>query len=201
MFDLSVFQESVSKRQRDAVNAAVERAISKGTITYTDILMAAEPVQTYALEYLDGVTSESGTSSSKSNPLSFGPVRLVCLNANDSIRVARWGTRRIWGTSEPGPSEKLTTDMGNDAAVDDQYPERLARNVLRARGWPVRNKRSRGSNDGTVVEWKWLEREAKAEGAVAEVVDLYRSILARTAPEPAPTKQTKSAGAPASAHP
>jgi hypothetical protein len=50
-----------------------------------------------------------------------------------------------------------------------------------------------------VVEFSWLARAAKAPDAQSEVLDLYRSIMERSAPTP--TKQTKSAGATASAHP
>jgi len=202
MFELSVFQESVAKRQREAVKEAVNKAIRNGTFTYTDVLMAAEPVQTYAFEHLDGYTSENGSSNQVSNALLGEPIRLVCLRDGDSIKINRWGTRRIWGTNEQGPNEKLTVSLGPDALVDDKHPERLARNVLRKSGWPIRNKRSRTANDGSVVEWAWLEREANVKDAPPEVTELYLAILARTAPATAHApKQTKSAGAPASAHP
>jgi len=201
MFERAVFQEPVAKRQRAAVVEAVNKAIRNGTCTYTDILMADEPVRTYALEHLDGCTSESGSSSQVSNALLGEPIRLVCLNAKHTIKVSRWGTRRIWGTNEQGPAEKIPMDLGNDALVDDRHPERIARGVLRRNGWPIRNKLSRTANDGSVVEWRWLEREAKEKDAPPEVVEHYRAILERTAPEAPAKQQTKSAGASASAHP
>lgn len=200
MFDLSVFQEPVAKRQRDAVRAAVDKAIRAGTFTYTDVLMAAEPVQTYALEYLDGCTSENGQSSTVSNSMLGDPVRLVCIKASDSIKVARWGNRRIWGTNDQGPNEKIVTDLGNDALVDDRHPERIARNVLRKSGWPIRNKRSRAQNDGSIVEFAWLKREAETKDPPPEVTELYEAIKARTQATAQP-KQSKSASAPAAAHP
>lgn len=201
MFDLAVFQESVASRQRAAVNASVDKAIRTGTFTYTELLMADEPVRTMALEYLDGVTSEGGTSATKGEPIEIEPIRLVCINPNDSIKVSRWTQRRIVGTHIPGPSEKITELLGPDARVDDKLSTRVARGILRRHGWPIRNKNSRGANDGTIVEWKWLEREAKLSDADAKVKEIHADILAREAPAQASIKQTKSAGAQTSAHP
>jgi len=196
MFDFSVVHEPVASRQRAAVRQTIDRAIANRSITITDVLMAPEPISTMALEYLDGCSSESGLPQTTGTPKEIGPVRLVCVSPNDEIKIAYWGSRNIYGTTEEAAPMKLTKSLGNVADVADTYPQREARNVLRSRGFPIRNLRSRGANEGSVIEWKWLERRAKEDDAPDEIRAIYDQLLARmTTPNAAPpATKSKSAG-------
>ena len=200
MFDFSIIHEPVASKQRAAIEGVLKRAIQTGSFTYTEVFMSPEPLRTMALEYLDGVSSVNGIPQAVGNPVNVGPVRLVCLEANDTIKISRWGSRNIFGTTIEAPQQKISQNLGNDAMVDDMHPERIARNVLRRSGFPIRGVFSRGANQGSVIEWKWLERRAKEEDAPPEITEIYQSILARTA-QNAPAPKIKSADAKAPAHP
>jgi len=199
MFDFSVVHEPVASRQRVAVKQVVDRALATKSITITDVLMAPEPLRTMALEYLDGCTSESGMPQVSGTPKDIGPVRLVCLSPTDAIKINYWGTKNIYGTTVDAPPMKLTRSLGDIADVPDVYPQREARNILRSRGFPIRNVLSRGANEGYVVEWKWIERRAKEDDAPSEIREIYDQLLARmTAPSaPTPTKSKSAGSAPA----
>lgn len=188
MFEFAILQEPVSSKRRDAIRQVIDRRVQAGTFTYTELLMTPEPTRTEALEYLDGVHSQNGFPAvAGTPPVDLGPVRLICLDKEDTIRVSRWGRKNIFGTLVEAPPQKFTADLGNDAMVPDGHPERQARNVLRMRGFPIRDVSSRGANSGRVVEWKWLERQAKQPDAPSEIVDIYKAILERiTAPAEAP---------------
>lgn len=204
MFEFAVLQEPVSSKQRDAIRQVIDRRIQAKTFTYTELLMCPEPARTMGLEYLDGVQSANGFPAVSGQPVNIGPVRLICLDKNDTIKVSRWGRKNIYGTLVEAPPQKFTVDLGNDALVDDSYPDRQARNVLRKGGFPSRDVASRGANSGRIVELKWLEQRAKEPDAPEEILSLHRQILERiTAPAEAPplsAPKSKSAG-PASANP
>lgn len=202
MFDVQTLSEPVATKQKIAVRIAVKKALANGTFTYTDVLMASEPVRTMALEAIDGIESPNGTPQAIGNPEDVGPVRIVCINAKHEIKVSQWGNRNIFGTEVEAPREKISRTLGSDAIVIDAYPERLARNVLRRLGWPIRNLQSRGTNEGSVVEFKWLEREAKKPGSPAEIVAIYEDIMTRQPASEAPAQpiKNKTAGH-APAHP
>lgn len=199
MFEFAILQEPVSSKQREAIRQVLDRTIQAGRFCYTDLLMCPEPARTMGLEYLDGVQSANGFPAVAGQPVTIGPIRLICIEKTDTIRVSKWGRKNIYGTLVEAPPQKFLTDLGNDAMVDDAYPERIARNVLRKSGFPIRDVSSRGANSGRVVEWKWLERRANEPDAPSEITELYRSILGRiTAPSEAPQpKTTKTAGQPA----
>jgi len=177
------------------------RALKDLSFTYTEVLMAPEPIRTMALEILDGISSQNGIPQSVGNALDVGPVRLIAIDKNGVIKISRWGNRNIYGTTVEAAPQKFSESFGNDAVVTDAYPERLARNVLRREGWPSRNLSSRGTNQGSIVEWKWIEKRARQPDAPSEVLDIYNDLLERmTASQPAPTNKSKSTG-PAPAHP
>ena len=203
MFPESVLQEPVASKQREGAKTAVNTAIRNQTFTLTDVLMAPEPLRTFAFEHLDGLVSPNGISqSSGGDPIDSGSVRLVCVNKQDTIKVSVWGTSNIFGTNIEGPKVKINKNLGNDALVEDKFPTRLARNILRRQGWPARNLTSRGANEGTVVEWRWLERQAQSADAPPELVAIYEEIKARS-PSPVEDKPTKNAKGqvPLTAHP
>jgi len=201
MFDFSVIHEPVASTQREAVRQTVLRATKDGSFTYTEVLMAPEPIRTMALEILDGISSQNGIPQSVGNALDVGPVRLICVDPKGVIKIARWGNRNIYGTTIEAAPQKFVESYGNDAVVSDAYPERLARNVLRRDGWPSRNLSSRGANQGSIVELKWIEKRAKEPDAPPEVLEIYNQLLDRiTAAQPPSANKSKSAG-PAPAHP
>lgn len=207
MFDFSVIHESVAKKQREGVNQTVSQAIRSKTLTSTAILMSPEPLSTMALEYLDALNSESGKPEISGEPKDLEPVLLVCVNPQDSIKIFRWGSKNIYGTNVPAPSTKMIEDKGPIAYVDNSFPTRYARNILRSRGFPIREVRSRGANSGAIVEWKWLMQEANKEDAPDELKLIRDELQPRVAEfeakrngSAAAPNKTKSAG-PQPAHP
>lgn len=206
MFDFSVIHESVAKKQREGVNSTLATAMRSQTLTSTAVLMAPEPLRTMALEYLDGYNSESGKPETSGDPKALDPVLLICRNPTDTIKVFSWATRSIYGTNVQAPPQKVTKDLGPIAMVDNSFPTRYARNVLRSRGWPVRDVLSRGANSGAVIEWRWLELEAKKDDAPPELKEIYEELLPRVEafrkPETQlPIKAKSAGGNQQSAHP
>lgn len=200
MFPESLISEPVASKQREGAKTAINNAIRAQTFTLTDVLMAPEPLRTFCFEHLDGITPQNGVPASTGEPIELGSVRLVCVNKGDTIKVSTWGTQNIFGTNIEGPRVKINKNLGNDAQVDDRYPARLARNVLRRQGWPARNLTSRGANEGTVVEWRWLARQAELPEAPPELVAIHQEILARN-PQPAEEKKSTKGASQTALHP
>jgi hypothetical protein len=218
MFDPSIIQNPAAAKQREAVANAVRSEISSGTFTYTELLSAMEPMRTMALECLDGIVMNGTVPGAGGEVENWGGerIRLVHIDPGGTIKHPVMQDVRVPGTNQV-KRQKVMKDFGNIVDMTDVGPtERLARNVLYQRGWPVKQNKSGGSREGDVIEWRWLEKEAAlGDKAAPGVVDMYLALLPRVeafdealakAAEAAAqakadkkTKTTKNAGAPAPA--
>lgn len=197
MFDPSLLNEPSQSKLRDAVRKAVRAAIDGGTFTYTDLQLAQEPLRTIALEYLDGVTVKNGIPTAAGSTIENWEggqkFRLVHIRPGGRITYQVAKDVPIFGTDKTRRT-KGPRDFGPAADVPDTYPDRVARNILFHKGWPMRQAASNGGTDGEVVEWKWLEREANKDEPAPGVRELYEELLARqasTAEAATPSKKTQ----------
>ena len=181
MFDPAIRNQSARKR-RDAVAAFVDSAIKNGTFTYTDFLLAPEPMRSDVLEFLDGVNVENTIPRADGNKPAQTwdgqPLLLVHVEPEGRIRHFVREHVRIPGTNE-FRVEKRMRDFGNVARVHDMPPERIARMILDQQGWPIVQEVTKGARMGSVVEWRWLEREANSQSPSANTVEHYQEILTR----------------------
>lgn len=192
----------------DAVEGILSAAQDNGTFTYTELLLSDEALYTTAFEIMDGVQVDAQNTphGGAREPWQSGPLRLVSLDTQEkvdadndtmtaagahvsakrslqTIKYSKWYQPRIPGTNAKGPAVKKAVDMGMDAMVDDSLDGgRTARGLLLKYGWPNRNVKSRSGSVGHLVEWRWLEKVAKAAGNAPEdqeIRDLWDSLRAR----------------------
>lgn len=190
------------KARRQAVASVVDDTIRAGKFTYTDFLIAQEPMRSDVLEFLDGVHVEGTIPRSTGDGAQTWdgePILLVHVDPRGSIVSSVRSREKVPGTNE-FRMVKRYRNFGNVARVDDTYPERTARMILDRDGWPVVQTRTNGARDGSVVEWRWLEREANSPTPSAGTVELYQEILTRPGFAEAagiakPKAKTKTAGA------
>ncbi len=207
MLDLSKYvnlQGSQTQR-REAVRSAVFSAVQKDEFTYTDILGAPEPVRSDAMEALDGTHVENNRpqNSVKTAVTWDGkPIRLVHVDPKGIITAYDTQPFEVPGTDRV-EMRQVVRSLGNFADVQDQLPDRLARMILRDKCWPVQQ--LTGNSNGTVVEWRWLEKKALSANPGFGVRELYEEILkrpgflpesatAQATNEASKTKQSKAAG-------
>lgn len=175
----SLTTEPSAAKRRLAVKDAVLRAIADGSFTYTEALLVDEPLRSDIFEVLDGVVVEATRSmSGHGEPLMLGTVKLCHVAPDGVIAHPVFKTARVPGTDREIHSKGMKS-FGNVADVPDMVPHRIARMILFREGWPIRQMRERSSVVGTVVEWRWLEKEIKGGNALPEVVDLYNEIVTR----------------------
>ena len=201
MLDPALANKSQQAR-RDAVASAVDDAIRAGTFNYTEFLLSAEPMRSDVCEFLDGVTVEGtiprGTGDGAQH-WNGEPVLLVHVDPQGSIVSSVRERVKVPGTNG-FRMVKSRRNFGNVARVPDAYPERTARMILAREGWPNVQMETNGARDGSVVEWRWLEREASSPTPSAGTVELYQEILTRPGFAEAaglakPKAKTKTAGA------
>lgn len=168
---------NVSRRQ-DFVRNAVTASVNDGSFTYTDCMSRPEPVRSDAIQALDGVKIVGGKGESVSDVLATDPVLLVHVDPKKSISLSMWDDVRKPGTDQTS-KQKVNKDFGNAAFVPDTYPSRLARLCLHLHGYPIRQAKEGSSAVGTVVEWRWLDREVKAGRAQPEDEALHEEMLTR----------------------
>lgn len=201
MFDLGLLANPSANAQRDAVGLVVQQRIDDGTFNYTELLCAQEPMRTFALEYLDAVKVQGTVAQymqGAHQDWNGQRVRLVCVNehlldarngapvldasgnpVSDQIRYPVQKRFRVPGTSQV-KTEKIMENFGSIADVLDSPGERLARMILVQHGWPIRQHVTKGGQEGRIVEWRWLEREARlGENAAMGVVELYQRLKPR----------------------
>lgn len=183
MFDPSIIVNSSSSDQRRAVASAVRAAVASDEFTYTELLSAREPMRTMGLECLDGIIVDGGNRPGPGGEVENWEgrrIRLVHIEPEGRIKYPVMQDVRVAGTHQV-KREKVMKDFGNIADMTDIGPtERLARNVIYQRGYPVKQNKSNGSREGDVVEWRWLEKEAALGAAAAPgIVDLYERLLPR----------------------
>jgi hypothetical protein len=169
-------------KQREEVKRIVLDAISAGTFTYTELLSAPEPWRTMALEALDGVTVQGSRPSYNGQGVqdwNGRPFRLIHVKPDGRIKVPVERNVHVPGSSVTKP-ERVWEDVGNIADVYDHPHNRQARQLLFAKGWPVRQTISNGNAIGEIVEWEWLQ-QAVAMGASARpgVVEMFEDIKNR----------------------
>jgi hypothetical protein len=180
LFTQAILSEPSANKQRKAVADVVREAINNGSFTYTELLSAQEPMRTYALEFLDGVTVENSTPRPGGQVENWQgqPIKLVHIKPTGVITAPVIQELRIIGTTDVKPV-KATKSFGNVADVGDYYPDRLARMILVQKGWPIRQVASKGAVIGEIVEWRWLEKEAARSDAAPGVKELYDEIRTR----------------------
>lgn len=187
MFDPGILADNASDRQRSAVNDVMRKALDNDTFTYTELLSEKEPLRTYGLEFLDGVkVQDNGI------PI-YGIVKvehwheqggrhlLVHLDPKGTIKYMVREEVRVPGINKIRP-ENVMKDFGNIALFTDALGDRVARNILFLHGYPVRQNVTEGNMIGTVVEWKWLEKEAAlGAGAAHGILELHAEMKHRVA--------------------
>lgn len=181
MFDPSITTQSAADAQRKMVGAAVRARIGNGTFTYTELLSAQEPMRTMGLECLDGIVMASGNVPGTGGEIENWDderIRLVAIDPEKPIKVGVLQDVKVPGTFRV-ERKKVMKIFGDVVDMTDRGPhERLARQVLVQRGWPVLQNRG-NSREGDVVEWRWLEREALGTDPAPGVVELYEQLLPR----------------------
>lgn len=192
MFGPQIREQPTDDKRRNEIRALLIGEIRSGRFFLTPILMEDEPFRTLGLEVLDGVVVESGRPQYGAAPAlaaDLPPTRLITImhqagapayDPKGLITVRRVRQEVVPGTSITR-AVKFDEPHGHDATLTHKD----ARAVLVARGWPIRDHKSRGNVLGTVVEWAWLQAEAKLPTATIELRALCDNI--RQAIEPAPT--------------
>lgn len=219
------------KERRIRVADFVREALEDGSFTETDILTGPEPLRSFALEWIDGmmVQGESGGMRASQGPniqlIAPEPLLLVHRNppgtkrrilhkpadgseahmmdvADDEIFWTEIVELPVPGTEKRLRSYKRVV-VGNFALVPNGYPVRRARNLLHRDGFPMREVRNEGKMTGTIVEWRWLHREATGPAPGYGIREMYEEILARPGfaevagitPSSTKAKGTRQAGA------
>ncbi len=181
MFDLSIKNNPSSVEQQKMVDATVRTRIADKSFTYTELCSALEPMRTMGFQYLDGIKINGSFPIGGGEFESWGGERFL-LVAIDPSKPLKFGV--IQDVPRAGTflveRKKVMKDFGDIAYVTDTGPnERMARNLLVQRGFPILANRG-NSREGDVVEWRWLEKEAeKGEGAAPGIVELYERLLPR----------------------
>jgi hypothetical protein len=179
MIDTRRTEGLAADKRRADVKEQVRKELADGTFTITDTLLIDEPYRSDVWEACDGIVV-TGTQclGMVEEPLTSGTVKLVHIDPKGKIESLVKKSTRIPGTIKEVTS-KVKKSFGNFADVPDNAPSRVARNILYRECWPARQSRPGAKEAGTVVEWKWLEREAKAPGALEDYVELYNEIKTR----------------------
>ncbi len=161
-------------------------AVGARTFTYTDAFCAREPVTSKAFQWLDGVVVENGTPKYGVNPAEDWGGRGILLlhkEPNGVFRVQLPSVKvRIPGTEIYEEQERFKEYKSFAEVQDDPRMNggRTARQVLFTRGWPTILVASKGARqDGDVIEFRYLKREASRADADQYVRDLYAEVLTR----------------------
>ncbi len=180
MLDPSLANNPSAAERRKAVREYVEREVADGTFTLTETMLRAEPLRSDSNEVLDGVVVENDRSMKREEALETEPVKLVHVNPDGVIQYRTWQKFRIPGTTRE-VRRKVNKIAGNFANVPNTAVDRDARNIMYQYGWPIlqfRQEHGHGA-EGSVIEWRWFEREARKPDALPEYVELYNEIRSR----------------------
>lgn len=197
-----MFAESVTKitsmqKRHIALRAEVIAQAERGEFILTEFLCEEkEPIRTDVQMVIDG-HAINGASPVVDSALKIPmpDVRLMTIRPGDSIKVKRVVARRAPGTRNI-IEKREAVDLGNDVLLDHA----TARDVLSTRGYPVRNIRTKGAKQGTVVEVGWLEREVARRDSqgnpdcLPEIREMYETLKPRIEKK---TAKAQPAGRPA----
>lgn len=190
-----------AERRYDAIAGEIQARVAQGTFYITEVLQEPHPFQSDALMFLEGSKREGSFIRPHGAPISMPPVRLVCISnqadpangVTGDIRYKETVRERKIGTADQYQAVQKWRIAGTDVSL----PFQVALQVLHRHGFPHKCKGSvRGK--GNVVEWAWLENEAKRADCLPEVKQIYDELTARLANEAKQNKKQTAAPAQAS---
>ncbi len=181
MFDDQLLSHGSAQARRRAVASVINARLHAGTFNYTELMTQPEPLLSDGMEILDGVMVENNIPKYQMGPVETWDgqgIVLVHIHPQGHILGDVVVKERVPGTNQ-FRSVKRRRDFGNAAVISDVPGERIARAMLYRSGWPIMQARTNGAAMGSVIEWRWLEREAASPDAAEEVVKLYAEIITR----------------------
>ncbi len=176
MFSEAVTKIVAGEKRRAALREVVTDMAQKGQFLLTEFLCEEkEPVRTDVQMVIDGHAMNGNSPTvDESLKIPLPPVRLMTIRETDTIKVKQVVTRRVMGTNILKQNRE-PVDQGNDVVLEHA----IARDVLSARGFPVKDIRSNGAKKGTVVEVAWLLREVQKTDCYPEIKELFEKLQPR----------------------
>jgi hypothetical protein len=181
MFDAQLLSHGSAQARKAAVANVINARLHAGTFSYTELMSQQDPLLSDGMEVLDGVVVENTIPKYQMAPAeSWGGQGIVLVHVHPQGHIMGdiMGRDRVPGTNQY-QQVKRRKDFGNAAVVSDIPGERIARAMLFRSGWPIVQARTKGASMGSVVEWRWLEREVTLPDVADEVAKLYAEIITR----------------------
>ncbi len=181
MFDDQLLSHGSGKARKEAVAKVINARLYAGTFSYTELMSQTEPLLSDAMEVLDGVVVENTIPKyqmARVETWGGQGIALVHIHPQGHIVGDVMDRYRVPGTNQY-QHVKRRKDFGNAAVISDIPGERIARAMLFRSGWPILQARTKGASMGSVIEWRWLEREVTLPDVADEVVKLYSEIITR----------------------